>query len=122
MLLDADALPQLIGDFKPVDQWQTHINQLFYRFRGDQIRNFYQTFASADYRLAHALGVDYYEKVKAREGAQAKSSEPRSPLVVVELGPGNGNLAARFLSHLKTLDRGGAVYPRVRYVLVDWEQ
>ena len=55
MLQDADALPQLIGDYKPVDQWQVHINTLFYRFRGDQIRSFYQTFASADYRLAHAL-------------------------------------------------------------------
>jgi hypothetical protein len=41
---------------------------------------------------------------------------------VVELGPGNGNLAACFLSHLKTLDQKGAIYPRVRYVLVDWER
>jgi hypothetical protein len=67
MLQDADALPQLIGDYKPVDQWQVHINRLFYRFRGDQIRSFYQTFASADYRLAHALAADYYEKVVKRE-------------------------------------------------------
>jgi len=50
MLQDADALPQLIGDWKTVDQWQTHINQLFYRFRGNEIRKYYQTFASADYR------------------------------------------------------------------------
>ena len=122
MLQDADALPQLIGDFKTVDQWQTHVNQLFYRFRGDQIRNFYQTFASADYRLAHALAVDYYEKATARDRMKPKNTEPQSTLVIVELGPGNGNLAARFLSHLKTLDRGGSVYPRVRYVFVDWEQ
>ena len=46
MLQDADALPQLIGDWKTLDQWQTHINQLFYRFRGDEIRRYYQTFAS----------------------------------------------------------------------------
>ncbi len=126
MLQDADALPQLIGDFKPVDQWQAHINQLFYRFRGDQIRKFYQTFASADYRLAHALAADYFEKVTAREKAEAKvqggTSEPRSALIVVELGPGNGNLASCFLSHLKTLDRDGRVYSRVQYLLVDWEQ
>ena len=64
MLQDADALPQLIGDYKPVDQWQVHINRLFYRFRGDQVRSFYQTFASADYRLAHALAADYFEKVR----------------------------------------------------------
>jgi SAM-dependent MidA family methyltransferase len=39
-----------------------------------------------------------------------------------EWGPGNGNLAACFLSHLKVLDKDGAIYPRIRYVLVDWEQ
>jgi hypothetical protein len=118
MLQDADALPQLIGDWKAVDQWQAHINRLFYRFRGDQIRNYYQTFASADYRLAHALAADYFEKVVAREKSGAKGGDLR----VVELGPGNGNLAACFLSHLKTLDRDGRVYPRVRYILADWEQ
>jgi hypothetical protein len=135
MLQDADALPQLIGDYKPVDQWQLHINRLFYRFRGDQVRRFYQTFASADYRLAHALAADYYEQVLKREKASGvkheasseKTPESRitqhaSPLTVMEWGPGNGNLAACFLSHLKRLDRDGTVYPRVRYVLVDWEQ
>mgnify|MGYP003472516658 FL=1 len=116
MLKDADALPQLIGDYKPVDQWQVHINTLFYRFRGDQIRSFYQTFASADHRLAHALAADYFEKAVKR----AKTSG--SPLTILELGPGNGNLAACFLSHLRALDRDGVVYPRVRYMLVDWEQ
>jgi hypothetical protein len=135
MLQDADALPQLIGDYKPVDQWQVHINTLFYRFRGDQIRSFYQTFASADYRLAHALAADYFEKVVKREKASAVKRKasgenipdapliPRaSPLTVMEWGPGNGNLAGCFLSHLKVLDKDGMVYPRIRYVLVDWEQ
>src|SRR6266852_8638417 len=108
MLQDADALPQLIGDYKPVDQWKVNINTLFYRFRGDQIRSFYQTFASADYRLAHALAADYFEKVVKREKSQGKgvtgqrgSTEsgytdipapplsPASPLTVMELGPGN---------------------------------
>ncbi len=135
MLQDADALPQLIGDYKPVDQWQVHINTLFYRFRGDQIRSFYQTFASADYRLAHALAADYFEKVVKREKAlgvrrqasgESASDSPLtphpSPLTVMEWGPGNGNLAACFLNHLKTLDRDGVIYPRIRYLLVDWEQ
>jgi hypothetical protein len=124
MLQDADALPQLIGDWKAVDQWQGHINQLFYRFRGDQVRSFYQTFASADYRLAHALAADYFEQVSRRDKASlAKQAVAGSrPLTVVELGPGNGNLAASFLSHLRTLDHEGRVYSRVRYVLVDWEQ
>jgi hypothetical protein len=135
MLQDADALPQLIGDYRPVDQWQVHINTLFYRFRGNQIRSFYQTFASADHRLAHALAADYFEKVVKRDKASGvrrqasdeKASDSRltphaSLLTVMELGPGNGNLAACFLSHLKALDKDGVVYPRIRYVLVDWEQ
>ena len=117
MLQDADALPQLIGDWKTVDEWQAHINQLFYRCRGDQIRKYYQTFASADYRLSHALAADYFEQVTKRD----KASTGKRPLTVVELGPGNGNLAASFLSHLRTLDREGRIYSRVRYVLVDWE-
>ena len=139
MLQDADALPQLIGDYKPLDQWQVHLNQLFYGLRGDKLRAYYQTFASADYRLAHALAADYFDRVTKREkGAKSgkgetapvvpsdSSSESRlsreSRLTIMELGPGNGNLAACFLSHLKTLDKQGMVYPRVRYVLVDWEQ
>ncbi|WP_455244153.1 hypothetical protein, partial [Petrachloros mirabilis] len=93
MLQDPDALPQLIGDYKPVDQWQAHLNHLFYRVRGDQIRNYYQSFASADYRLAHALASDYYERVMAREKARSKRQEATSPasltsnLVIHEWGP-----------------------------------
>ena len=126
MLQDADALPQLIGEYKPVDQWQAHINRLFYRLRGDQIRSFYQTFASADYRLAHALAADYFEKVVKRDATRASKTQHSAlstqSLTVMEFGPGNGNLAACFLSHLKGLDKQGLVYPRIRYVLVDWEQ
>ncbi|MBX3350999.1 MAG: SAM-dependent methyltransferase, partial [Nitrospira sp.] len=128
MLQDADALPQLIGEYKPLDQWQTHLNQIFYRLRGNQLRSYYQTFASADFRLAHALAADYYDRVTKREKASgarrqvSNENASESPLTVVELGPGNGNLAACFLSYLKMLDRQGAIYPRVRYVMVDWEQ
>jgi hypothetical protein len=135
MLQDADALPQLIGEYKPLDQWQTHLNQLFYGLRGDKLRSYYQTYASADFRLAHALAADYYERVTKREktpGVRREASGEqgsfppltphRPPLTVLELGPGNGNLAACFLSHLKNLDKGGTVYPRVRYVMVDWQQ
>lgn len=129
MLQDADALPQLIGEYKPLDQWQIHLNQLFYGLRGDKLRSYYQTFASADFRLAHALAADYFERVTKREktaGRQSSNPIPltphASPLTVLELGPGNGNLAACFLSHLKTLDKEGTVYPRVRYVMVDWEE
>jgi len=134
-----DALPQLMGEFKPVDEWQTHINKIFYGLQGGRVRDYYQTFASADYRLAHALAADYYARVLKREKAkggrevkvEAKAKgdrlesgpqpqpEPQPALVVHEWGPGNGNLAACFLTHLKALDTNGLVYPRVRYVLVD---
>lgn len=143
-----DALPQLMGDFKPVDEWQAHISTIFYGLRGGRIQDYYQTFASADYRLAHALASDYYARVQKREKAPPPQPSPTSgegnqnnppptsgegkgggahgpspiahrPLIVHEWGPGNGNLAACFLTHLKALDREGAVYPRVRYVLVD---
>ncbi|MBK8277619.1 MAG: SAM-dependent methyltransferase [Nitrospira sp.] len=135
MLQDADALPQLIGEYKPLDQWQTHLNQVFYRLRGDQLRSYYQTFASADFRLAHALAADYHEQVTKREKASGVGHQGScenasgshltlhsSPLTILELGPGNGNLAACFLTHLKVLDKQETIYPRVRYVMVDWEQ
>lgn len=136
MLQDADALPQLIGEYKPLDQWQNHLNQLFYGLRGDKLRSYYQTFASADFRLAHALAADYFDQVTKREKSRNHPSPSinhrsvdssrvtlhPSPLIVLELGPGNGNLAACFLSHLKALDKDGTIYPRVRYVMVDWQQ
>ena len=130
MLQNADALPQLIGDYKPLDRWQTHLNALFYKLRGDTLRSYYQTFASADFRLGHALAADYYEQVTKREKVRNRQTVPQpGPIIpppslftVVELGSGNGNLAACFLSHLKVLDTQGTIYPRVRYVMVDWEQ
>jgi len=136
MQTNPDALPQLIGEFRPVDQWQMHINQLFYGLRGSRLRDYYQTFAAADYRLAHALAADYFARVLERERAIGNRQQAigkkkpefsthhpspltHHPLIVHEWGCGNGNLAACFLSHLKQLDKDGAVYPRVRYVLVD---
>lgn len=126
-LQDLDALPQPLGEYRAVDIWQAHINYLFYRLRGKQVHTYSQTFASGDFRLGHALAVDYYEKVMQREGIAAKpgrkpdeSSRPAAaPLTIMEWGPGNGNLAACFLTHLKALDRNGRLYPRVRYLLVD---
>lgn len=140
--VNLDAVPQPMGDFKPLDEWQAHISDIFYGLRGGRVQDYYQTFASADYRLAHALAADYYERVKTRErlkgdrqvkaevqvkGGQKESGpqpqpEPQPALVVHEWGPGNGNLAACFLTHLRTLDMDGRVYPRVRYVLVDPHQ
>jgi hypothetical protein len=126
-----DALPQPIGEYRPFDEWQAHINAIFYGVRGNRSNEAYQTFASADYRLAHALAADYYEQVMKRENVRSSkfeaNAEPRTSnleprtdiLTVVELGPGNGNLAACFLSHLKQLDTEGRIYPRVRYLLVD---
>lgn len=125
-----DALPQLIGEFRPVDEWQAHINDLFYGLRGGRLREFSQTFAAADYRLAHALAADYYHRVVKRDQARGKGQEARggaeedsaSRLVIHEWGCGNGNLAACFLTHLKAIDTNGRIYPRVRYVLVDTQE
>jgi hypothetical protein len=132
-----DALPQLIGEFRPVDEWQAHINDIFYGLRGGRLREFSQTFAAADYRLAHALAADYFDRVVKRDQARGPRREARgelenSPaprplpltphLVIHEWGCGNGNLAACFLTHLKTIDKDNRVYPRVRYVLVDAQE
>lgn len=128
-LEDLDALPQPLGEFRVVDQWQAHINHLFYCLRGSQLHAFSQTFASRDYRLAHALAADYYQKAIKRQNAASTPGKPgpsqqpsrsdESPLTIMEWGPGNGNLAACFLSHLKALDKEGHLYPRIRYCLVD---
>ncbi len=126
-LQDLDALPQPLGEYRAVDVWQAHINYLFYRLRGKHLHAYSQTFASGDFRLGHALAVDYYEKVLQRDGGAAKGSRKQdnpslpisAPLTIMEWGPGNGNLAACFLTHLKALDKEGRLYPRVRYLLVD---
>ena len=124
-LQNPDGLPQLIGEFRPVDEWQAHINEIFYGLRGGRLREFYQTFAGADYRLAHALAADYYERARKRideaergkgQGARGKSD---IRLVIHEWGCGNGNLAAGFLTNLKQLDKDGQIYPQVCYVLVN---
>jgi len=112
-----DALPQPIGGYRPVDEWQAHVNTVFYALRGARVQDFYQTFASADYRLAHALAADYYARVRKRDTTHI--THHPSPITILELGSGNGNLAACFLSHLKRLDQDGLIYPRVRYVLVE---
>lgn len=113
-----DALPQPIGEFRPLDEWQAHINTIFYGLRGARLREFYQSFAIADYRLAHALAADYYERTRKREKARSREKGREAKLTVVELGCKNGNLAACFLTHLKSLDKERLIYPRLRYVLV----
>ena len=117
-LQDLEALPQPLGEYRPVDVWQAHVNHLFYRLRGAQVHSYSQTFASGDYRLGHALAVDYYEKALKRSSPPT-SARDAAQLTIMEWGPGNGNLAACFLTHLKALDKEGRLYPRVRYLLVD---
>jgi hypothetical protein len=124
-LEDLDALPQPLGEYRPVDVWQAHINYLFYRLRGTRLHSYSQTFASRDYRLGHALAADYYEKAMKRNTSDVQASSPdkgtQGLLTIMEWGPGNGNLAACFLSHLKSLDKEGRLYPRIRYLLVDFQ-
>lgn len=112
VVANEDTPPQLIGEFKPMDDWQVHLNALFYGLRGGRARDCYPTMASADYRLAHALAVDFHD-----HWAKQKNLPPT--LMVHEWGCGNGNLAACFLSHLKTLDAAGDLYRKTRYVLAD---
>ncbi len=114
-----DALPQLLGEFAPVDVWQRHMNAVFYGLRGDRVRDFYQTFAAADYRLGYALAADYVERALQRLKAAPAPGNAAGPLTVMEWGCGNGNLAACFLDRVRELDRDAALYPRLRYVLLD---
>ena len=102
--------PQVLGEFKPVDDWQVHLNAIFYALRGGRIQDYYQTMASGDYRLAHALAQEFYEAYRKYEALP-------ETILVHEWGCGNGNLAACFLSHLNKLDE--TLCRRTRYVLVD---
>ena len=55
-----------LGDFKPADEWQTHVNEIFYGIQGPGIHNHFQTYVSQDHRLAHALAEDYFEASSKR--------------------------------------------------------
>ena len=112
-----DALPQILGEFSPVDVWQSHINKIFYGLRGEQVRDLYQTFAAADYRLAFAIAADYVGRVQRRDAADSTMSS--KPLTVMEWGCGNGNLASCFLDRVRELDSAGTIYPRIEYILID---
>ena len=99
-----------LGDFKPSDFWQTHINSIFYGIKGPQIHNHFQTFVSLDYRLAHALANEFFVQVR---------QDRKKSQCVQEWGVGNGNLAACFLSHLREIDGDNEVYPFIHYILCD---
>ena len=74
-----EALPQLLGEFAPIDVWQRHMNTVFYGLHGERLRELYQTFAAADYRLGYALAADYVERATQRQKA---SPDPSTPGVV----------------------------------------
>ncbi len=105
---EAHLLP--LGDFKPADKWQTHVNEIFYAIQGPGIHDHFQTYVSQDHRLAHALAEDYFEQARK----QANCTQPR---FIMEWGVGNGNLAGCFLSHLQSIDVEEQVYPGTRYIL-----
>jgi len=108
---EARLLP--LGDFKPANEWQTHVNEIFYGIQGPGIHDHFQTYVSQDHRLAHALAENYFEQARK----QANSAQSR---FVMEWGVGNGNLAGCFLSHLRSIDTEGQVYPNTRYILCDF--
>ncbi|MEJ2231039.1 MAG: SAM-dependent methyltransferase [Nitrospirales bacterium] len=119
-LKDPDALPQLVGDFQPVDRWQVHINRLFYGLKGSRVREYYQTFAAADYRLGFALAEDYWRQCGKRAKGEG-GDQATTPLTVMEWGAGNGNLAACFLDRLQELDQEQLIVPRVKYRCIERE-
>jgi len=102
-----------LGDFKPSHLWQTHVNAIFYGCLGPKIHNHFQTYVSRDYRLAHALAEEFLQNA-------LQSLQEKETLIVHEWGVGNGNLAACFLSHLKSIDTDERVYPQTHYVLCDY--
>ncbi|NIQ01829.1 MAG: hypothetical protein GWM98_16670 [Nitrospinaceae bacterium] len=110
-----ETQPLPLGDFKPSDQWQTHVNAIFYGIKGPEIHHHFQTYVSLDYRLSHALADDFFRRIR-------ETGPPEGPLHVQEWGVGNGNLAARFLTRLKEIDTGQSVYPRIRYTLCDYSE
>ena len=107
-----DALPQLLGEFRPVDVWQSHMSKVFYGLKGHRLREYYQTFAAADYRLGYALAADYVDRVRARE--KRAETPSTSALTVMEWGCGNGNLAACFLDRVMELDEDRTLYSRIQ--------
>ncbi len=110
---ESQLLP--LGDFKPSNEWQTHVNAIFYGIKGPAIHHHFQTYVSRDYRLAHALADAFLHDIKKRGLAE-------DPIHVQEWGVGNGNLAARFLSRLKSADTDQTVYPRIHYTLCDYSE
>ena len=112
-----EALPQILGEFAPIDVWQQHMNAVFYGLRGERLRELYQTVAAADYRLGYALAADYVDRATRRPKAGPETGA--APLTIMEWGCGNGNLAACFLDQVKALDRDATLYPRLQYVLID---
>jgi SAM-dependent MidA family methyltransferase len=110
---ESQLLP--LGDFKPSDEWQTHVNAIFYGIKGPAIHHHFQTYVSRDYRLAHALADEFLSGIQEHGPAEG-------PIFVQEWGVGNGNLAARFLSRLKSADTDQTVYPRIHYTLCDYSE
>jgi len=104
-----------LGDFKPSDEWQTHVNNIFYGTKGPAIHRHFQTYVSLDHRLAHALADEFLENISSDKPSP-------EPLTILEWGVGNGNLAARFLSRLQEQDTEGRAYPKIRYILCDYSE
>ncbi len=102
-----------LGDYKPSDQWATHVNAIFYGIQGPGIHNHFQTYVSLDHRLAHALADEYFQNF---------GEDPGTTRFIHEWGVGNGNLAACFLSRLKEIDTENRVYPNIRYLLCDYSE
>lgn len=101
----------------PFQDAQRLFNRLYYQRGGKYARDF-QTSASSGTALPFAEADNFHSHLSRL----ASSSSLPSTIRILELGPGNGNSAARFLNRLITLDKrhGTKFYPRTEYFLADF--
>ena len=86
-----------LGEFKPSDQWQTHVNSIFYGIKGPEIHNHFQTYVSLDHRLAHALADDFGvdKSVAAQIAKVLAGGGDDGTSLAGDLGGGQRSLAAK---------------------------
>ncbi len=101
----------------PFQDAQRVFNRLYYQRGGKHARDF-QTSASSGTALPFAEAENFHSHLSQ---LASSSSLPYS-IRILELGPGNGSSAARFLNRLLALDKksGTNFYPRIEYILADF--
>jgi len=98
----------------PFQDAQRLFNRLYYQ-RGGRYERDFQTAASSSPALPFAEAEDFHRHL-------SHFSSLPGEIRILELGPGDGNSAARFLNRLAALDRenGSSFYARTEYILADF--